>query len=99
MEVDGASAAVRDGRVAVRGSVGSVHVVRVRAGSREAKVDVVLADTGPLPDHVDLPASRGASVPPRPHAASPAAAPAPAPGPGPAPAKTAGGSPAIDRHF
>jgi hypothetical protein len=74
--------------VAVVGDLGSVHRVRVRAGGRDATVEVIVADDGARPRLVTLPDPRSA-----PPAAAPTAAGkrnAIAPGaPAPSPAKSA----------
>jgi hypothetical protein len=72
VEIDGAPAQLRDGRVELRGALGSVHPVRVLAGGREARAEVVIAESGPVPSRIELAAAR-APAPPRPPAGSPAA--------------------------
>jgi hypothetical protein len=59
VEVDNLAARVEDGSVEVRGTLGSTHSVRLRAGGRETVVDVVITDSGPRPSKIQLGAVAG----------------------------------------
>jgi serine/threonine protein kinase len=54
VEIDGESAPVRDGSVAVRGMPGSTHLVRVRQGGLEQTLEVVVTNDGVRPRMVEL---------------------------------------------
>ena len=54
VEVDGESAPVRDGSVAIRGTPGSTHVVRVSQGELEQTLEVVVTNDGVRPRLVEL---------------------------------------------
>lgn len=62
VDVDNLAAQVKDGSVEVRGTLGSTHHLRLRAGGRETVVDVVLADLGAVPPKVQLGAVAGKPV-------------------------------------
>ncbi len=106
VQVDGAVASVVNGSVAIVGSLGSVHHVRVSVGKKETTGDVVIADDGIIPAKIELgvappkpPVGIGGSVaiapsgpkPPGPTPPTPATAPTP-----PKPPPTSGG---LDRNF
>jgi serine/threonine-protein kinase len=97
VDVDGTPAAVSAGQVALSGSPGTVHHVRVYLGKKETRADVVVSGSGPVPSRIDLgvPAAglgKSATEPVPPAAARPA--PAPSPSPKPAPAGSS-----LDRDF
>jgi hypothetical protein len=50
--VDRERANVVEGRVAIDGSLGSIHTVRIVSGKRELTQLVAITETGPLPDTV-----------------------------------------------
>jgi serine/threonine-protein kinase len=54
VEVDGASAEVKDGVVEITGALGSVHDVRVSAGGEQLTRSVVVAESGPVPAKVQI---------------------------------------------
>ncbi len=57
VEVDGKSVPVTIGRFPVIGAVGSVHEVRLLHGAADKKVSVVIAESGPVPPHVEIAAA------------------------------------------
>jgi serine/threonine protein kinase len=67
VEIDGSRATMTGGNVVIVGIVGSVHHVRLSAGGRESKTDVVIAESGAVPARVTLarPARPAAAPPPR----------------------------------
>jgi serine/threonine-protein kinase len=98
VEVDGEETRVIDGRVPIRGSLGSVHHVHVGSGKVDVSQDVVISASGAIPSSIELPAKAHggpskAAAPASSSTASHGAAPATAP---PA-APTSEG--AIDRDF
>jgi len=73
VDVDGVSATIANGVVILTGTLGSSHKVHVASGKRETTVDVVVAEVGAVPSHVELdahpapggrPAGAGAPAPP-----------------------------------
>ncbi len=56
-EVDGFGAPVLDGGVAVTGSLGSVHHVRLKSGRADQTFEVAIADEGAVPPRIALPVS------------------------------------------
>jgi serine/threonine-protein kinase len=108
VEVDGALVEMVAGKVELRGAVGSVHPVRVSANGRDAKADIVIADTGPVPARLELVAVRAPEAGTAPvHTAHTAGAHAAAvvsamttsaPARSPAPQQI-GGAPTISRTF
>ena len=54
IELDGAKAIAHDGTLELKGTVGSVHHVRVEQAGRSTTADVVIAETGPVPARVEL---------------------------------------------
>ena len=86
VEVDGQPAPVGSGFVEVSGAAGSMHLVRVTFGKRDGTYPVLLTESGPVPQKVELaeapstapalPASR------RPRTPAPQNAPAPTAPPG-----------------
>jgi eukaryotic-like serine/threonine-protein kinase len=90
VQVNGQQAAVRDGRVEVRGRPGSVHELTATVDSRETRVRVVITEAGALPATIQVPSATKARAerPPKP-ARSPtqSAALPPAPAPKPPPPK------------
>jgi serine/threonine-protein kinase len=97
IEVDGAKVATHDGKLELRGSVGSVHHVRVEQAGRSMITDVVIAETGPVPPRIELAAAPPVPVPveatSKPTTHKPIHTPSTKP---PATPKT---SPTIDRSF
>jgi len=59
VETNGAPVELRDGKIELTGIIGSVHKLRVTAGGRETKAEVVLSESGPVPSRVELAAARG----------------------------------------
>lgn len=53
-EVDGAPVTVVSGAVAMSGLLGSVHKVRIFVGKKESTTDVVISETGPVPQKIEL---------------------------------------------
>ena len=66
VEVDGRPVDLKDGKVEVRATVGSVHSVRVIAGGLETRADVAIAETGPIPERVELVVPKASGGGPRP---------------------------------
>ncbi|MBX3252266.1 MAG: protein kinase [Myxococcales bacterium] len=98
VDVDGALANVADGKVAIRGSIGSVHTIRLTAGGRDTSAEIVIADTGPVPARVELgPPRNTASLPPRRASAGTTSARAAAPTE--PPTAEPSGAPTIKRNF
>jgi hypothetical protein len=56
IEVDGTAATAPAGKLALTGTVGSVHHVHVEQAGRSTTADVVIAETGAVPARVELPA-------------------------------------------
>jgi serine/threonine-protein kinase len=54
VEVDGRDVDAASGRVEIRGSLGSVHAVRVMSGGREEFQEVAITEAGPVPASVRL---------------------------------------------
>ena len=95
--IDGIPATVKDGIVEISGGLGSVHKVRLSAGSDELERDVVVSDSGALPPKLDLGAAKSQAKPvtgAKAGAGAPKPTAAPEKGPAPATAK-----PKIDREF
>jgi hypothetical protein len=108
VEVDNAVVAVRDGKIEVRGPVGSAHPVHISAAGRELNTEVFLAESGARPPRLELSAAQAAVVgrpaqarPAGPAQAGVAAAPVPraAPVAPPAVAKPVTDEPPIDKNF
>jgi eukaryotic-like serine/threonine-protein kinase len=59
VEFDGASVTPSDGAVEIRGTIGSVHKVRVTSADGEALRDVAVTEDGPLPTMVQVQAKPG----------------------------------------
>jgi hypothetical protein len=57
VEVDGKPAAVENGTVAVTGSLGSIHPVRLTLGARTSTHDVIVTEVGAMPAQVALDAA------------------------------------------
>jgi len=70
VEVDDVAAVVTNGTVNVVGDLGSVHKIRLRAGAREATVEVIVAEDGARPRIASMndlhPASTLPPAPPSP---------------------------------
>ncbi len=99
VELDGHEATVQGGELEISGTLGSAHVVHVTLGPRQNSVQVVIAESGALPDHVELvaasaPAGAAAS---KSQAHAPAAAAAATPAVAAKTAKPSG--PALDKKF
>jgi serine/threonine protein kinase len=54
IEVDGAKATAKDGKLALHGTAGSIHRVKVELDGRSTTSDVVIAQTGAIPARVEL---------------------------------------------
>jgi serine/threonine-protein kinase len=54
VEVNGKPATLDGGAIEIMGALGSVHRVRVTAGSAEVRKDVVVTDSGALPSKIEL---------------------------------------------
>jgi hypothetical protein len=78
VDVDGIPSTVTRGSVEVTGDLGTVHRIHLRAGSREATTEVILAEDGARPRAVTLTAGRAPTEAVKPAAAQPATPP-PAP--------------------
>jgi hypothetical protein len=64
VEIDGAPAAVHDGKVELDGALGSAHRVRVWKGHSEVDASVTVTDAGAMPPRIDLgPAAGPGKVP------------------------------------
>jgi hypothetical protein len=97
VEVDHAPATVHDGKVSIKGALGSVHSVHVTSGGREKKADVVISAGGAAPSSVDVPPpapSASTSTPVAPHLPRPVTVPAATPVPA---VKPTGPTPDISR--
>ena len=57
IEVDGTKATAPAGKLALTGTVGSVHHVHVEQAGRSTTADVVIAETGAVPSRVELAAA------------------------------------------
>ena len=55
-EVDGKVVIASAGDVEIDGAVGSVHHVKLSSGGRDISADIVIAESGALPSHLDVPA-------------------------------------------
>lgn len=55
VEVRGAPATVRNGQLALTGSLGETFAIRLRQGTRIKDVELVLLPQGPVPDTLELP--------------------------------------------
>ena len=64
VEVDDVAAVVTNGSVNVVGDLGSVHKIRLRAGAREATVEVIVAEDGARPRVASLSDPHPAATPP-----------------------------------
>lgn len=53
--LDGASATAKDGKLEVRGTLGSVHHVAIEQAGRTAAVDVAITANGAVPSRIELP--------------------------------------------
>lgn len=100
IEIDGAKAEAVDGIVELRGALGSIHRVRVRAGDAAVVRDVVISESGAMPPAVEAapgaaPSASAADTPPSaPSASAPAPSQRPAPvSHGPEPATSAAPKP------
>jgi serine/threonine-protein kinase len=95
VEVDGKQTPVTEGAVPVSGAPGSMHLLHVTSGGRDATYPVLLTDTGVVPPRIELvssPASTStASSPPPRRVERPTGAPTGTPSP--APAQTGAASP------
>jgi serine/threonine-protein kinase len=78
VEIDGAPAAVRDGKVEIEGALGSAHRVRVWKGRSEVDTSVAVTEAGAMPPRIDLGHAAGPGKAPGP---SKTAAPRPSGGP------------------
>ena len=54
VEVDGAAASLENGTLRITGTIGSVHRVKVKHGGAEKNVRVVVAQTGAVPEKIEL---------------------------------------------
>jgi serine/threonine-protein kinase len=54
IEIDGKAAIAHDGKLELRGAVGSVYHVRVEQAGRSTTSDVVIAESGPVPPRIEL---------------------------------------------
>jgi hypothetical protein len=94
VELDGADVTVEDGKVSIRGTLGSVHRVVLRLGAREQAVQVALTEQGPSPDTLVLgkPSTSRVAATPGATGATPAATSAPTTPPTtrPVPTRTSG---------
>jgi serine/threonine protein kinase len=54
VEVEGAAVTPTDGLVEIRGALGSVHAVHVKAGDAETSTSVVVTEDGALPPKIEL---------------------------------------------
>ncbi|MEO8800135.1 MAG: serine/threonine-protein kinase [Polyangiaceae bacterium] len=61
-EVDGKLVNASAGDVEIDGAVGSVHHVKLSSGGREISADVVIAESGVVPSHLEVPALAAAST-------------------------------------
>ncbi|WP_433932507.1 protein kinase [Sorangium cellulosum] len=75
VEVDGAPARVKNGKVELTGTLGSVRKVRVVKGSRAMEETVSITEAGSLPPELELPAPWRPAARKRPPAAPASAAP------------------------
>jgi serine/threonine-protein kinase len=106
VEVDGTATPVQDGAVEINGALGSVHRVRIRSGSKERSMQIIVAETGAVPPEISIgipalpkgPTKEIAPAKPEPEVSTPAAAivkpvtPQPQPAPAqPKPSKPASG--------
>ena len=95
-EVDGAKATSHDGKLELRGTVGSVHHVRVEQAGRSTTADVVIAETGAVPPRIELAAPVSVEATSKPASHKSARTPATTATKPPASTK---GAPPIDRSF
>ncbi len=65
VEVDGIPSAVEGGGVALRGVVGSMHMVRLTSGKSEGTYPVLLTESGAVPSSVALSLSPAPTAKPR----------------------------------
>ncbi|MEO5726604.1 MAG: serine/threonine-protein kinase, partial [Byssovorax sp.] len=54
VDVEGTPVIARDGLVEIRGALGSVHAVHVKAGDEETSTNVVVTEDGALPPKIEL---------------------------------------------
>jgi eukaryotic-like serine/threonine-protein kinase len=66
VELEGAPVTPKDGLVEIRGALGSVHAVHVKAGDAEASTDVVVTEDGALPPKIELHPTPVKAIPGRP---------------------------------
>ncbi len=78
VEVEGAPVTPKDGLVEIRGALGSVHAVHVKAGDDETSTSVVVTEDGALPPKIELHPTPAKTVPGR-LTPTPKGAPAPPP--------------------
>ncbi|WP_437635124.1 serine/threonine-protein kinase [Sorangium sp. So ce854] len=79
VEVDGAPARLRDGKVELTGTLGSVRVVRVVKGGRAMTERVSITEAGSIPPMLELPLPRRRASERKPRPPAPASAAPPAP--------------------
>lgn len=91
VEVNGRATPVKDGHVELRGSLGSIHRVRIVLGSQDVTQTVVLTEEGPLPPSLRV-APPAASASDRPVVGKLPPPPRPPPPPQPPSSPTAGGT-------
>jgi serine/threonine protein kinase len=54
VDIEGTPVVAKDGLVEIRGALGSVHAVHVKAGDAEASTNVVVTEDGALPPKIEL---------------------------------------------
>ena len=54
VDIEGTPVVARDGLVEIRGALGSVHAVHVKAGDDETSTNVVVTEDGALPPKIEL---------------------------------------------